>query len=108
MAQRPLVSDDLWEAIEPLLPRRAPQPKGGRPWVSDRAALGGIIFVLQTGLPWKRLPTELGTTSYVRVPQSSQLVSRPGNLADLNGQSARIQSRTMPNSSESSPCSYSS
>jgi transposase len=60
MAYRPLVSDDLWEAIEPLLPRRAPQPKGGRPWVSDRAALGGIIFVLQTGIPWTRLPTELG------------------------------------------------
>jgi transposase len=71
MAYRPLVSDDLWEAIEPLLPRRAPQPKGGRPWVSDRAALGGIIFVLQTGLPWKRLPTELGygsgTTCWRRV-----------------------------------------
>lgn len=60
MGQRPLVSDDLWEAIEPLLPRRPPQPKGGRPWVSDRAALGGIIFVLETGMPWKRLPTELG------------------------------------------------
>jgi len=60
MAQQPLVSDDLWEAIEPLLPRRPLQPKGGRPWVSDRAALGGIISVLQTGIPWKRLPTELG------------------------------------------------
>ena len=60
MAQRELVSDDLWEAIEPLLPRRPRQPRGGRPWVSDRAALGGIIFVLQTGIPWKRLPTELG------------------------------------------------
>jgi transposase len=60
MAQRELVSDDLWEAIEPLLPRRPRQPRGGRPWVSDRAALGGIIFVLQTGIPWKRLPTESG------------------------------------------------
>jgi transposase len=60
MAQRKLVSEDLWEAIEPLLPRRPRQLKGGRPWVPDRAALGGIIFVLQTGIPWKRLPTELG------------------------------------------------
>ena len=60
MAQQPMVSDDLWEAIEPLVPRRAPQPEGGRPWVSDRAVLGGIVFVLQTGIPWKRLPTELG------------------------------------------------
>ena len=60
MAQQPLVSDELWAAIEPLLPRRAAQPKGGRPWVSDRAALCGIVFVLQTRIPWKRLPTELG------------------------------------------------
>ena len=44
-----MVSDEPWEAIEPLLPRRPPRPKGGRPWVSDRVALGGIIFVLQTG-----------------------------------------------------------
>lgn len=60
MAERALVSDELWEAVEPLLPRRAAQPKGGRPWVSDRAVLGGIIFVLETGIAWKRLPPELG------------------------------------------------
>ena len=51
MTPRPIVSDELWEAIEPLLPRQPAQAKGGRPWVSDRAALGGIIFVLQTGPP---------------------------------------------------------
>src|SRR5215208_580878 len=48
-----LVSDDLWEAIEPLLPKEPPKPKGGRPRVSDRAALGGIVFVLRTGCPWR-------------------------------------------------------
>jgi transposase len=71
MVQKPKVSAELWEAIEPLLPRRAVQRKGGRPWVSDRAALGGIIFVLETGIPWKRLPTQLGygsgTTCWRRV-----------------------------------------
>ena len=35
----PLVPDDLWEAIEPQLPRDP--PKGGRPRVPDRGALGG-------------------------------------------------------------------
>src|SRR5215210_7779733 len=58
-----LVSDDLWEAIEPLLPRERPKPKGGRPRVPDRAALGGIIFVLRTGAPWRLLPQELGCGS---------------------------------------------
>ena len=46
-----LVPDDLWEAIEPLLPKEPPKPKGGRPRVPDRAALGGIVFVLRTGCP---------------------------------------------------------
>ena len=47
----PLVSDDLWEAIKPLLPKEPPKPKGGRPRVPDRAALAGIIFILRTGTP---------------------------------------------------------
>lgn len=46
-----LVSDELWEAIEPLLPEELPKPKGGRPRLPDRAALTGIIFVLKSGIP---------------------------------------------------------
>ena len=59
----PLVPDTLWEAIEPLLPAEPPKPKGGRPRVPDRAALGGIIFVLRTGCPWRLFPKELGCGS---------------------------------------------
>jgi transposase len=62
---KPLVSDALWEAIAPLLPPEPPKPKGGRPRVSDRAALTGILFVLKTGLPWEALPQELGCGSGV-------------------------------------------
>jgi transposase len=58
-----LVSDDLWEAIEPLLPKEPPKPKGGRPRLPDRAVLAGIIFVLRTGCPWRLLPKELGCGS---------------------------------------------
>jgi transposase len=47
----PLVSDDLWVVIEPLLPVIPLGPKGGRPRVSDRATLTGIVFVLLTGIP---------------------------------------------------------
>lgn len=28
---KPLVSDDLWAVVAPLLPPRPPRPKGGRP-----------------------------------------------------------------------------
>jgi transposase len=57
---KPLVPDELWEVIEPLLPKELPKPKGGRPRVSDRAALAGIIFVLKSGIPWEMLPQEMG------------------------------------------------
>jgi transposase len=60
---KPLVSDELWEAIEPLLPPEPPKPKGGRPRVPDRAALAGIVFVLKSGIPWEMLPQEMGCGS---------------------------------------------
>ena len=37
-----LVTDQLWEIIEPLLPPEEPKPKGSRPRVPDRAALTGL------------------------------------------------------------------
>ena len=58
-----LVSDELWQKVAPLLPVEAPKPKGGRPRVSDRAALTGILFVLKTGIPWELLPQEMGCGS---------------------------------------------
>lgn len=57
---KPLLPDELWERICPLLPLEPPKPKGGRPRVSDRACLTGILFVLKTGCPWEYLPQELG------------------------------------------------
>jgi len=54
------VTEALWKAIAPLLPEHTPSPKGGRPPVSDRACLEGIIFVLKTGMAWQMLPTRLG------------------------------------------------
>jgi len=60
---KPLVSDGLWKLIEPLLPPEPPKPKGGRPRLSDRAALTGILFVLRSGIPWEMLPQEMGCGS---------------------------------------------
>jgi transposase len=60
---KPLVSDELWAFVAPLLPAEPPKPKGGRPRVPDRACLTGIIFVLKSGIPWELLPQELGCGS---------------------------------------------
>ena len=61
---KPLVSDELWELIEPLIPkvkRRARFP--GRKRLDDRRVLTGILFVLRTGIPWEYLPQEMGCGS---------------------------------------------
>ena len=61
---KPLLTDTLWEAIEPLLPAEPAKPKGGRPRViPNRAALTGILFVLRGGIPGEMLPRELGCGS---------------------------------------------
>ena len=57
-----LVTDALWERIEPLLP---PQPERrfrfpGRKPLDRRKIFTGILFVLKTGIAWDDLPTELG------------------------------------------------
>ena len=60
---KPAEFERLWSAIEPLLPLDPPKPKGGRPRVSDRQVLRGILFILETGIPWERLPKEMGCGS---------------------------------------------
>ena len=60
---KPLLEDELWLLISPLLPPEPAKPKGGRPRLDDRAALTGILFVLKTGLPWEYLPQEMGCGS---------------------------------------------
>ena len=60
---KPLLRDELWELIEPLLPPEPAKPKGGRPRLGDRPVLTGILFVLKTGIPWEDLPQEMGCGS---------------------------------------------
>jgi transposase len=55
-----LVPDELWELIEPILPKHSRSSKGGHPPVNDRVCLTGILFVLKTGLPWEDFPHEMG------------------------------------------------
>ncbi|GMV96428.1 MAG: transposase [Phycisphaerae bacterium] len=55
-----LLPDEVWSLIEPRLPARRERPKGGRPALSDRQVLAGIVFVLKTGIAWVDLPAELG------------------------------------------------
>jgi len=62
---KPLLSDELWSIIEPILP--PPKPRRfrypGRKPVGNRQCLTGILFVLKTGIPWEDLPQEMGCGS---------------------------------------------
>lgn len=60
-----LPSENLWHAVEPLLPEEPSKPKGGRPRTSDRRAFFAIFYVLRTGIQWNALPRCLGASSTV-------------------------------------------
>ena len=61
MARR-RVSKELWQKLQPLIPVFSPSSKGGPRVraISDEAAFQGILFVLETGIPWEDLPQTLG------------------------------------------------
>ena len=62
---KPMLDDELWELIEPLLP--PPKPRRwrhpGRKPLENRAVLTGILYVLRSGIPWEYLPQEMGCGS---------------------------------------------
>src|SRR3954470_1053920 len=62
---KPMLSDELWTLIKPLLPPPRKRCRGhpGRRPLDDRRALTGILFVLRTGIPWEYLPREMGCGS---------------------------------------------
>ncbi len=81
-AKRPeqefVISDALWERIQPLLPVRQKKvhPLGcHRPRVPDRQVLNGIFFVLRTGCQWKALDATgicSGSTAHARFQEWQQ------------------------------------
>lgn len=59
---KPLLTDEMWEVVELVLPPPKPrrQRYPGRKPLDNRKALTGILFVLKTGIGWEDLPQELG------------------------------------------------
>jgi transposase len=72
----PLVCEELWREIEPLIPKISIDPRGGRPRWPDRPCLEGIVHVLRTGTQWQRLPRcdlwPSGSTCWRRFTQWTQ------------------------------------
>ena len=56
--RRHQLTDEQWDAIEPLIPRKV--ARTGRPPEDPREMLDGILWVLRTGAPWRDLPERFG------------------------------------------------
>lgn len=52
---RRVLTDDIWEKLQPLLPK----PKG-RHGKDDRLFLEAVCWIVRTGAPWRDLPPEFG------------------------------------------------
>lgn len=105
-----LISDELWQFVEPLLPVEPLKPKGGRPRLCNRAAFSGIIYVLKTGIPWGMLPTEefgcSGVTCWRRLRDWQKagvwrrlhriLLDRLGMVGAINWSRASLDSASTP------------
>jgi len=67
------VSDELWAKAEPLIPisKRTTErnykrkPGGGRKPMPARQIFAAIVYVLRTGIQWKALPKEFGSSSAI-------------------------------------------
>ncbi|MDR7303519.1 transposase [Haloactinomyces albus] len=60
---RRLVPDELWELVEPMLPRASVRPQGGgRAPTNARAVFTAIVFVLTSECGWRHLPASFGVT----------------------------------------------
>jgi transposase len=49
--------DDFWQAAQPLIPIPASRPQGGgKRRADDRAVLAAIVYLVQAGCSWRKLP----------------------------------------------------
>jgi transposase len=56
-----LVPDELWELVQPHLPKFRPRPQGGGTApLPDRQVFTAIVYVLTSGCAWRDLPPSFG------------------------------------------------
>jgi putative transposase len=59
------IPDDLWRCILMMLPPEKPRGSCGRPPLSYRRVLNGILYVLRTGCQWNAVPRRYGSGSSI-------------------------------------------
>jgi transposase len=57
---RYMLTDDLWEALRPLVHAAKRNHQGPKPKVPDRDFFEALLYLARTGIPWRDLPSEFG------------------------------------------------
>jgi transposase len=56
--------EDFWQVAQPLIPIPAARPQGGgKRRADDRAVLAAIVYLVQAGCCWRKLPAQLFSVS---------------------------------------------
>jgi putative transposase len=59
------VSDEAWEAVQPILEKYDPPRRLGRKRIDQRRALDAIVYRIRSGCRWNHLPKEYPDDSSV-------------------------------------------
>lgn len=60
---KPMLTDEQWKKVEPLLPEFPRSAKGGPKPINNRDCFEGILWVLRSGARWKDLPDSYPSAS---------------------------------------------
>jgi transposase len=79
--------DDFWQVAQPLIPVPAPRPQGGgKRRADDRAVLAAIVYLVQAGCSWRKLPANLFGVSRATVHRRFTEWTRAGLWQRLHQQ----------------------
>jgi len=57
---RYMLTDDLWDILQPLVTAAKRYKGGQRPETPDRVFFEAVLYWARTGVPWRDLPAEFG------------------------------------------------
>src|SRR4051812_8225640 len=57
---RYMLTDDLWDALRPLVRPAKRNRQGPKPKLPDRDVFEALLYLARTGVPWRDLPAEFG------------------------------------------------
>ena len=57
---RTILTDELWDLLEPIVERSRKFKSGAKPVLSDRMFFEALLYIARTGIPWRDVPGDFG------------------------------------------------